>query len=110
MSDTVQIENEISHYKGLVAMRDALLKLETNREYKKLFLEGLFKDEPARLVKIAKDPRLTDEGREEVEGMFYAISYLHQYLHKIVMEGMAAENAITEAEEYLADLETVEAA
>ena len=111
MSDIEQIELTISEAKKIVATRDAALRLASNRDFKKIFLEGYFKDEAARLVGISADPVMLDQGQgEHIDMEIRSISCTQQYLRGLVQQGDLAERSISEHTEMLAEMEMTEVA
>lgn len=103
--DLEQIELTIEEAKKKVAMKDAALKLAGNREFKKIFLEGYFEKEAARLVEISGDSRMIDD-REEIFDAIKGISHCQQYLRHIVMEGNLAQESIQEHYSMLDEVES----
>lgn len=102
MTDAEQIEVSLEQVRELIAKRDMAIKLSNNREFKKLVLEGYFKEEAARLASVSAEPAL-EARREAIFGEIMAISNFRQYLDGIVRTGdMAAEN-LAEYEEALAE-------
>ena len=100
MSDVEQIEISLEHAKEIVAKRDWAHKLSSNREFKKLILDGYFKDEAARLVGRAADPSMKAH-KEDIFSAIEAISHLRQFLQNIIRMGDVAAADIEEHEEAL---------
>lgn len=101
--DIRQIEITVEELKKLVDRKTLLQKLESNREFRKIILDGYFKDEAARLVAISADPaheKSWDSIRKEIE----AISCLRQYLRNIHTIGGVAERELAENTEALEEL------
>lgn len=110
MSDLNELEVGLEQAKAMAAQKQSVLKLESNREYKKIILDGFLEKEPARLALICADPRLSEEDREMVMLQLKSISCFHQYLQAIVMQGSVAEAAIVDYEEELDEVRALEAA
>lgn len=90
-----QIELSIEEAKKLVDRRDQLRKLTTNREFKKIFLDGYFQEEAVRMTHILADPALTNHRQQIIEALT-AISHVRNYLHQINLQGDMAEREISE--------------
>lgn len=101
MSQVQEIEVGMEEAKAVIARKSAVLKLESNREFKKLILEGYFKEEASRLALLSADPRIRPEDQADAILQIQSISKLHQYLHGIIMQGTIAEQALAEYEEAL---------
>lgn len=98
-----QVELSLENAQRLVDQRDQLKKLMNNREFKKLILEDLFKEEPARLVAALGDPALKD-AQDDIRQMMLMISNLQQHFNKIIMLGNMAETSVAEHRQVLADI------
>ena len=95
--DIETIELSIEEAKKLVQAADSLDKLMSNREFKKIILEGYFKDGAVRCVQAYGDPNLS-EYREEIMKDISGIGSLQQYLHKIRMTGNMMRQQIEDLE------------
>jgi len=92
MSNIQEVELELSVAKEMVAKAEAARRLHSNRDFKKLFLDGLFKDEASRLVGLMADPQAAAHRNEIMETMI-GISVVQAFLRQTVQLGrMAAEN------------------
>lgn len=100
MSDTHELETTIEELREIVARKHAAIKLESNREYKKLILDGLFKEEAARLVSLSAEPSMIREAELIMESI-RAISHFQQYMRAIIQMGTVAENNLAEHMEML---------
>ena len=101
MSDIEELEVSLDYVKSLVEKRDQALKLTSNREYKKLVLEGYFKEEASRLALLTADPSLRPEMREDVFLSLQGISKMNEYMRYIIIQGNQAESELKEYEEAL---------
>jgi hypothetical protein len=97
MSDIEQIEISIEHAKDMVARRDACLKLKSNRDFKKVILEGYFKDEPVRLTALLGTPGM-EAHKASIIASLESISQLQQYLQTTLQLGDMAASQIGEYE------------
>ena len=109
MSDIKQLEDSIDESRKLVELKNAALKLSSNREFKKIILDGYFKDEAVRLAEVSAiaNPNVD---RNEVFLAIQAISLLKQYLQSIVRVGEMAEEDIYTNGEALDDARVEDAA
>lgn len=107
MSDIEQIEISMEQTKELIRRKEMAMKLSSNREFKKLILEGYFQDEAARLVSISASPNMT-EHRDEIFESITAISHFRQYMQNIVRMGETAEYELAEQRETLTELENMD--
>jgi hypothetical protein len=97
MSDVSQIELSIEHAKGLVAKRDLALKLGSNREFKKLIIDGYFVEEAARLAGLSADPQMLQH-RDDIFDAIKAISHFRQFMQNIVRMGDVAAGSLADHE------------
>ncbi len=102
MSSIQEIELSIEEAKEKISRRDAALKLSGNREFKKLILDGYFKEEASRLVSLMGDPAAKDY-RDDIIMDAQAISSFQQYMRLIVQMGNIAEAELKAHQEILDD-------
>lgn len=98
--DTVQeIENNIRECKEIVELNSMLERLKLNRDFKKLILEGYFRDEAVRLVHLKADPSMqTPQRQESIVGQIDAIGALSSYLHMVAYNAQIASKGIEAGE------------
>lgn len=100
-----EIELNIKHAKELVALGRSLERLMTNRDFKKVFLEGYLKEEAVRLVHLKADANFQDaENQKSILQQIDAIGSVTHYLTALRHQGMLAEKAIEADEEALDEL------
>jgi hypothetical protein len=109
MSDTHELETTLEDLREIVARKNAAIKLESNREYKKLILDGLFKEEASRLVAISAEPSMAREADLIMESI-RSISHFQQYMRSVIQMGTIAENNLAEHMEMLEEVRAEEAA
>ena len=107
MSDNqvTEIELNIKEAESLVNLGKALDRLHSNRDFKKLILEGFFKDEAVRLVHLKADPSVQNEKQQaailrDIDG----IGVLRSYFGKIYQQAAMADAAIEDGEKELEEL------
>ncbi len=86
-------------------MRDAILRLEKNPDYRLVFEEHIFRDEAARTVGCLADPQFaSDEAQNHLQKTLSMISVLQLMLMHAVTMGNMATSSIAENEELLEEL------
>lgn len=96
-TDMEQIEISIEEAKKLVRMGDDLRKLTSNREFKRVILDGYFKEEAQRLVSISADHALR-EHQPQIAESIRAISLFQQFLQMVDRTGNMARQQIEDLE------------
>jgi hypothetical protein len=100
-----QIEISIDTAKSVVKRKEAVDRLFDNKDFKFIFEEGYFKEEPARLVSLLTDPEFaSDERQEEIQRDMIGISALRQYLMNLLRLGYQMEQQIARSEQELEEL------
>ncbi len=93
--DMEKIELSIEEAKKLMDMTKAIERLEHNKDFKKVFTEGYFKDLAVKMVACKAAPSWqTQEQQMNVEHTMLAISHLQLYLRSQVMLGVNAEKSL----------------
>ena len=83
MSETAiqQIESNIRQAKKVVEFGDAIERLKSNRDFKKVIMEGYFQQEAIRLVHLKADSNMQGtEAQKAIVAQMDAIGTLSQYL------------------------------
>lgn len=96
-SEIDEIKITIERAKEYVGLRDDLLKLTSNRAFKKLFLEGYLKNEPVRLTCMLGNPALKDS-RDDIILDLQGISAFKAYCDEVLRQGDMAAASIKEYE------------
>lgn len=95
--------------KAKVDMVKSLNKLVTNKDFKKVILEGYFEKEAARLVMLKAEPNHQDEASQvQIINSINGIGSLRQYFLTLEQLGMMAEKSLKECSEYREQLLTEE--
>jgi hypothetical protein len=104
-SDIARIEQDIKDAKVAIDLGNSLERLRSNREFKKVVLEGYFEKESVRLVLLKADPAM---GHPETQGRIHkaidAIGTLHDYFNAIAVSADSAERSIRANEKELEQL------
>jgi len=98
-----QLEESMVEARHFVAIRNSLIKLQTNKDFKKVITEYYFKEEAARLV-MAKSSSLTEEQQLLIDKMIYGIGSLAKFLDQTLARGAQAEQALAEDEDTKANI------
>jgi 5-methylthioribose kinase len=93
-----QLDNSIAEAKEFINIRNSVLKLQKNREFKQVITEYYFKEEAARLV-MAKSSNLTEEQQLLIDKMIYGIGSLAKFLDSTLVRGAQADQSYAEDEQ-----------
>lgn len=107
MSDEQIQELEITMEQATVKVDTAnsLDKLYKNREFKKLVVEGYFREEAIRLVHMKSNPRFAKpEDQAMISSMIDGIGHFATYLRTITQHGQMAKDTILESEEMIDEI------
>lgn len=99
-----QIELSIEHARKIVANRDDLRKLGTNRQFRRIIEEGYCRDEAVRLTGLLADPTMAAH-RKDIEEALAGISHFLQYLQNLERLGTVMEGTIADHEEALQEIQ-----
>lgn len=95
-----EIEESIQESKGVVEFAEALDRLQKNRDFKKVILDGYFREEAIRLVHLKADPAFqTPDRQQSILSQIDAIGALHQYFQTTRFLAAQAAKAIEAAGE-----------
>lgn len=91
------VEADIKRNKASVNDGEAVARLMSNKDFKKIILQGYFKDEAVRLVHLKADPAMqSEESQRSIVLQMDAIGSFHQYLHIITqLANIAEKNLVT---------------
>ncbi len=87
-----------------VALRDAVLRLFDNADFKAVIHVGYFRDEAARMTLLMGDPRLPDSAKNALSTDVYGPGALRRYLSSVCANGNQAEKAIEELRELIDEM------
>ncbi|SUA63326.1 Uncharacterised protein [Oligella urethralis] len=107
-SDLQEIELTIDRAKEMIKDGEAVERLLRNRDFKRLVVDGYFKDEAVRLAFLKSERQvLTDEKLEKiVDSNLKSIGFFKQYLEFISHQALQAKAALKENEELREELLT----
>ena len=104
MSEIETIQQQIDELQELVERKDLALKLEKNREFKKLILEIFCEKECARFARNSGDPAISPENRADSLALAQAAGHLRRFLSLCVTQGYRAEHEIVQGKAALEEL------
>jgi hypothetical protein len=101
LNDTIQrIEANIKEARKIVDLGDSLERLRSNRDFKKVIMEGYFEQEAIRLVHLKADPSMQSaDMQKSIVSQMDAIGALHQYFTTVFHKASIARKAIDADEE-----------
>ena len=95
-----EVEINIEDAKEMIALRDALNRLENNKDFRKIILDGYFKDEASRAVLLKADIHMQqDKDQKQLDNIITGIGFLRQYFGKIYAMASQAEMGLKNDEE-----------
>lgn len=109
MSEREQLEAGLEQVKEAIQLGEAVLRLKKNRDFKKVFLDSYFSNEPQRLTLLLAAPNIKEEQRAEIIKSLQSISECHAFLQTVLSEYDRANEVIGEYEDSLAELAASEA-
>ena len=99
------VEISIKQAQAGVDRAKSMERLMSNRDFKKVFLEGYFEKEAVRLVFLKSDPNFqTPEAQSDLIKQMDAIGSMRHYCNSILIMGDQFKAAITESEDTLDDI------
>ena len=99
------IDRNIKEAKATLEIGNALERLRGNKDFKKIVMEGYFRDEAVRLVHLKSDPSMqTPEYQKSIITQMDAIGALNQYFTTLVHQAGLAAKSIASDEEALEEL------
>jgi hypothetical protein len=108
MSDIQELETQKAELQKMVDLRDLILKLSKNHDFRKVIHEEFFLNEAARNAGIGGDPALDENQRKDAMQMSMAGGHLKRYLSANVMMGNQAQSTIIQIDEALEEIRTGE--
>jgi hypothetical protein len=100
-----QLDASIKTAKGFVESGNALERLQSNRDFKKVVVEGYFEKEAIRLVHLKADPMMqTPERQASIDAQINAIGMFSQHLVNVGQFARQAAKSIADDEQTRADV------
>lgn len=94
MSEVDELNKEREQLNKLIRLKDLVLKLEDNPEFKEIILDGFCLKDCANYLRNSTNTCLSDKSRENALEMARASGFLLNYLEVIKMQGTSAENQL----------------
>jgi competence CoiA-like predicted nuclease len=92
------LEANMVESRHFVDVKNSMIKLQKNKDFKKVVIEYYFKEEAARLV-MAKSSSLTEEQQVVIDKMIYGIGSLAKFFDSVLARGVQSEQQLAEDEE-----------
>lgn len=94
------LDSNIKEAKKIVEMSDALTRLYSNRDFRKVIEEGYFEKEAIRLVHLKADPNMqSEDSQDKILKSIDAIGSLSEYFVTIKQKANIASRSINADEE-----------
>lgn len=94
------IDANIKEARKIVELAQCLERLRSNRDFKRVILEGYFEQESIRLVHLKADPNMQNENSQKsILNQIDAVGSFRQYLDMVARHARLAEKAIAADEE-----------
>lgn len=105
-TDTINaIERNMEKAKVVLDFSAALERLRSNRDFKKVVLEGYFEQEAIRLVHLKSDPNMqSPNAQQSIAGQIDAIGQLSQFFSTALQKASMASRQMEADQETLEEL------
>ena len=99
------IERNIRNSKGAIELGNAVERLRTNKDFRKVVMEGYFEKEAIRLVHLKSDPAMQGtESQQSITTQMDAIGNMSQYMNTVLQKAALAGKSLESDEETLVEL------
>lgn len=105
-AEVQELEISIDEAKHAVEAAQMAQRLFNNADFRKVIVEGYFRDEAARLAMVHAEPSLRPDIQAAIMNDMKGPGALKRYLSHMVQRGFAAENEIVKAREAIFELRT----
>ena len=109
-SEVNALEEQRSNAKLLIERRDMAMRLEENRDFRKLIVDEFCIKECARYARESANPALTAEQRADAMALAQAAGHLMRFLHVVRQMGSTAEGQMPDLEEAIEEARAAEGA
>ena len=99
-----QVATEIKRLENVIEMANELEKLHSNKQFKKVILEGLFEKLPVQLVPLLAHPVTNEVTRKGLELQLQGVGTLQNYFSSIYRQAEAAGEELKQLHEMQAEL------
>jgi len=97
------LDANMAEAKHFIDVKNSLLKLQKNKDFKKVVIEYYFKEEAARLV-MAKSSNLDEAQQLTIDKMIYGVGSIAKFFDSVLQRGVQAEQSLSEDEESKASI------
>lgn len=97
-SQLQELEQGLETAKKNLALRDALLKLQGNKDFKKLVTECYLVTAAADFARQAGDPAMGERQRADALAMAQAPGHFKRFMHVVFAQGVQADADVPELE------------
>ena len=97
------LDANMAEAKHFIDVKNSLLKLQKNKDFKKVVIEYYFKEEAARLV-MAKSSNLDETQQLTIDKMIYGIGSVAKFFDSVLQRGAQAEQSLSEDEDSKASI------
>ena len=97
------LDAKMAEAKHFIDVKNSLLKLQKNKDFKKVVIEYYFKEEAARLV-MAKSSNLDEAQQLTIDKMIYGVGSIAKFFDSVLQRGVQAEQSLSEDEESKASI------
>ena len=98
MSEVQHLEQQLEMSRELIKQRDAILRLQKNKDFRYIISELFLEKECAQYARISSNYSLTEQSRESALRMAQAAGHLDTFLNSKIMAGYQAEMTLPELE------------
>lgn len=102
-----QLEEQSADLKKLVELRDAVIKLSNNREFKRVIHEEFLLHNCARYAQLSADPSLPADNRADALALAQAAGHLKRFLSVQVQLGNNAESQLSQISDAIDEMRSL---
>ena len=99
MSSVKALEQQLGDFKESIALRDQILKLTDNADFRKVILDTFMVQEAARYAHTSADPALNEIQRADALALAQAGGHLKRWLSIAIRMGNSAEDQLVDLNE-----------
>ncbi len=103
-----ELEQQLAGAKRIAELGDIAIKLNSNRDFRKLILEEFCVNECARYAQESADPALTPMQRADALAMAQAAGHLRRFLSITILKANTADSQISQIEEAIEEVRAEE--
>ena len=104
MSEVTELNKQLESSRELVELKNAVLRLSDNKDFRELVILGFCRDEAAANVKLSGNMHMEKDNRDNALAIAQAAGHFERYMSQMMVEGMNAERIIPQIEKQLQEL------